>query len=145
VLPAPTAARAGLPHEVHVRARVDLAQHPVDVERLGVEVEVVALRQHHLEDVAGQDVLAGDLDRPGEEVASHGRPHVGQGIVGRRRLDEGLVDRAGTVGGQLLEAGDGAVVQRVELSLGRVVRHDDVVDEDHTLAPMVVRGQLADD
>ena len=53
----------GVAQEVHVRARVHLAQHPVDVERVGVEVEVEALRQHHLEDVAGQDVLLGHLDR----------------------------------------------------------------------------------
>jgi hypothetical protein len=53
----------GLAHEVHVRARVDLAQHPVDVERIGVELEVEALGQHHLEDVAGEDVLLGRVDR----------------------------------------------------------------------------------
>ena len=52
----------GVAQEVHVRARVDLAQHPVDVERVGVELEVVALGEHDLEDVAGDDVLLGDLD-----------------------------------------------------------------------------------
>ena len=51
-------------HEVHVRARVHLAQHAVHVERVGVELEVVALGEHHLEDVAGDDVLLGDLDGP---------------------------------------------------------------------------------
>ena len=49
-------------HEVHVRARVDLAQHSVDVERIGVELELEALREHDLEDVAGEDVLLRDLD-----------------------------------------------------------------------------------
>ena len=48
----------GVAHEVHVRRRVDLAQHPVDVERLDAPVEVEALREHDLEDVAGEDVLA---------------------------------------------------------------------------------------
>ena len=67
----------GVAHEVHVRAGVDLAQHPVDVERVGVEVEVEALGQHDLEDVAGEDVLLGRLDgrlverrRPWCEVTS---------------------------------------------------------------------------
>ena len=60
----PTMRDLGVAHEVHVRARVHLAQHPVDVERVGVEVEVEALRQHDLEDVAGEDVLLGHLDRP---------------------------------------------------------------------------------
>ena len=64
----PTSVTLGLAHEVHVRAGVDLAQHPVEVERLGVEVEVEALGQHHLEDVAGEDVLLGDLDRPAVQV-----------------------------------------------------------------------------
>ena len=49
----PTTRHSGLAQEVHVRARVHLAQHPVDVERVGVEVEVEALREHDLEDVAG--------------------------------------------------------------------------------------------
>ena len=61
----PTRVTLGVAHEVHVRARVHLAQHPVDVERVGVEVEVEALRQHDLEDVAGEDVLLGHLDRLG--------------------------------------------------------------------------------
>ena len=54
-------AQPGLAHEVHVRAGVQLPQDAVDVEGLGVEVEVEPLGEHHLEDVAGQDVLAGHL------------------------------------------------------------------------------------
>ena len=49
--------------EVHVRARVHLAQHPVDVERVGTEFDVVPLGEHDLEDVAVEDVLLRDLDR----------------------------------------------------------------------------------
>ena len=45
--------------EVEVRARVDQAQDPVEVEGVGVEVEIETLGQHHLEDVAGGDVLLG--------------------------------------------------------------------------------------
>ena len=60
----------GMAHEVHVGRRVDLAQHAVHVERVEVPVEVEALREHHLEDVAGEDVLARDFDR---------------GVVGARR------------------------------------------------------------
>ena len=55
--------RLGVAHEVHVRRRVDLAQHAVHVERVVVAVEVEALREHDLEDVAGEDVLARRLDR----------------------------------------------------------------------------------
>ena len=55
----------GVAHEVHVGARVDLTQHPIDVERIGVELEAEPLRQHHLEDVAGEDVLLGHLDGRG--------------------------------------------------------------------------------
>ena len=60
-------------HEVHVRRRVDLAEHAVHVERIGVEVEVVALGQHDLEDVAGDDVLLGHLDRLLVQPARHRR------------------------------------------------------------------------
>ena len=69
-------------HEVHVRRRVDLAQHPVHVERVGIEVEVVALGQHHLEDVAGDDVLLGHLDRLLVQPARHRRLEVRQFVVG---------------------------------------------------------------
>ncbi len=48
----PTTVHLGEAQEVEVGARVDQAQHPVDVEGVGPEVEVEALRQHHLEDVA---------------------------------------------------------------------------------------------
>ncbi len=50
-------------HEVHVRRRVHLAQHAVDVERIDRVVEIEALREHDLEDVAREDVLARGLDR----------------------------------------------------------------------------------
>ena len=52
----------GMLDEVHVRRRVDLAQHAVHVERVGAEFEVVALGEHDLEDVAGDDVLLRHLD-----------------------------------------------------------------------------------
>ena len=57
--------RLGMPHEVHVRRRVHLAQHAVDVERVDGADEVEALREHHLEDVAREDVLARGFDRVG--------------------------------------------------------------------------------
>ena len=46
-----------LAQEEHVRARVDLAEHAVDVEGLDTEVEVEALREDDLERVPGADVL----------------------------------------------------------------------------------------
>ena len=49
--------------QVHVRARVGGAQHPVDVERVGVGRPLEALRHHDLEALAGPDRLLGRLDR----------------------------------------------------------------------------------
>ena len=54
----------GVAHEVHVGAGVHEPQHTVNIERFGLEVEVEALRQHDLENVAGEDVLLRDLDGP---------------------------------------------------------------------------------
>ena len=53
----------GEAQEVQVGARVEQAQGAVDVERIGLEHQVVALREHHLEDVTGPDVLLGRVDR----------------------------------------------------------------------------------
>ena len=120
---------ARLADEVHVGAGVDLAQHPVEVERVGVEVEVEALRQHHLEDVARQDVLAGHLDGPAVQVAAHGRMDLGQLLVGLGRLDEHLVDGPGAVDRQLVQPADrGAVQGRERVVVGPPGCHH-VVDE----------------
>ncbi len=77
---------------------------PVQVERLGPEVEVEALRQHDLEDVAGQDVLLGHLD--GLRVAaSAGCGAVTSGSSSSRSggIDQRLVEGPAPVGGQLVE------------------------------------------
>ena len=48
----------------HVRRRVDHAQRAVDVERIGAGARrLEALREHDLEDVAGEDVLLGARHR----------------------------------------------------------------------------------
>ncbi len=135
---------ARLPDEVHVRARVDLAQHAVDVEGVGVEVEVVALGQHHLEDVAGEDVLLGHLHGAPVRLAPHRGAHLRERIVGIGRFDERLVERAAAVSGQLVEAGQRGVVPRVELRVGQPGLYEDVLDEAHPLAPVVVGRQLPD-
>jgi hypothetical protein len=136
---------ARLAHEVHVRARVHLAEHPVHVEGVSVEVEVEALGEHDLEDVAGEDVLARDLDGPPVGVAAHRRAHLGQRVVGIRGLDERLVEGTGPVGGELVEAGEGGVVASVELVVVEAGLDEHVLDERDPLAPVVVGGQLADD
>ena len=43
--------------EIHVRRRVHVPQRAVDGERIGVDLGLEPLRQHHLIDVAGGDVL----------------------------------------------------------------------------------------
>jgi hypothetical protein len=48
--------------EVHVRAGVARPQGPVDVERVGRAVEAEPLADDDLEDLAGADVLLGELD-----------------------------------------------------------------------------------
>src|SRR5205085_3560253 len=48
--------------EVHVRARIHRAQAAVDGERLDRAVSAPALTRHDLVDVAGPDVVLGDLD-----------------------------------------------------------------------------------
>jgi len=61
----PHHAQLRMAEEVHVGTGVDLAQRPVQVERVGVEVEIEALGQDHLEDVAGENVLLCYLDGGG--------------------------------------------------------------------------------
>ena len=49
--------------EIHVGRRVDEPQDPVQVKGIGLHAHGKALRQHHLENVAGLNVLAAALDR----------------------------------------------------------------------------------
>ena len=89
--------------EVEVRARVHEPQHPVQVEGIGVEVEVEALRQHHLEDVPGPDVLLGAQHRALEGLRRHRGGDLGDAVVGSRRFQRRPAERAGQLGGELVE------------------------------------------
>ena len=89
----PTTRHLGEAEEVQVRARVDQAQRPVDVEGVGAEVEVEALGQHHLEDVAGHDVLLGHLH--GVRGTARGAWCGGARPAARRAAVRGS-DRAGS-------------------------------------------------
>ncbi len=97
-----------------------------------------------LEDVAGQDVLLGHLDRTAVALRAEGGSHVGQRLVRHGRIDQRLVDGPRTVGRQLVDARDGLVVPGVQLCLGEVGIHQHVLDQRHALAPVVVGGQLTD-
>ena len=132
--------------QVHVRARVDLAEHPVDVEGVGVELEVETLRQDHLEDVAGEDVLLGRLHGSLIGAPAQVGGHLGEHGLRIGRGHERLVERAGPVGRQLLEPLDGFVVAPVQAGLVEVVaQHIGVGDERDPLAEVVECSQLADD
>ena len=139
--------------EVHVRARVEQAQGPVDVVGVGLERQVEALRQHHLEDVAGPDVLLGGADRRLVRLRRDRAGGLGLGQPGRRgshhRAGVRSVARPRAVRGQLLQAGTGGLVgrrhgRRVELAV-RCLGHHHVVHEDDALAPVVEGAELADD
>ena len=77
-------------------------------------------------------------------ASAHRGAHLGQRIVGIGRLDHGLVEGAGPVGGEHVETAAGVVVGAVELGIARAFGHDHVLDERHPLAPVVERGKLAD-
>ncbi len=132
---------------VHVGAGIDLAQRPVQVERVGAEVDLEPLGQDHLEDVARQDVLLGHLHRLGVQLGRGAPAHVGQLVVAFRRGQERLVEGPGASRGQLVEPGHRRVVEsvagrHVARRLGRD-RHR--LDEGHPLAPVVVGRHLAHD
>ena len=126
--------------EVHVRRRVDLAQHAVHVERVDRLVQVEALREHDLEDVAREDVLAGGLDGRLVETTGHRgaeRRQLGE-LVGRgwrRRVRQ----RAGQLVDATVEAVDGALI-----GVGGVdgLVQEDVLDEIEALAEVVERGHV---
>ena len=127
--------------EVHVRARVDDPQPPVDRERVGVEVGAPALRGDDLEGVARVHVLDDPRDHRLELLARHVRGELGAG-AGRRRRRRGrerareqrlrLRDRLARGGVRGVDVG--AAVLGVDVHEDRdrvleVVEHDEHVGE----------------
>ena len=133
--------------EVHVRARVHLPQHAVDVERIGVEIDVVALREHDLEDVAVEDVLLGDLDRSLVHAVGHrasARPATPRRPAAARRgtYGSGWASRSSTAAATRTHRGVVGVVE-IGTPSSSSTRH--ALDQVHTLAPVVERRQRTDD
>ncbi len=135
--------------EVHVGRRVELAQHPVDVERVTGEIDVEPLREHDLEDVALEDVLLRRLDCGLEvaaravdaEVGEHGVAG-GELLVGRRRRRE-VRERRRQGGDGGLEAVGGVVVGGRMLVGRRLGLEHHVDDERQPLGEVVERGHQA--
>ena len=105
------------------------AQRPVKGERIAAPVGREAVAQHHLEDVAGGDVVLGGGHHGGEGGFVDGRTEGGRGRRGRRRAGgQGLVQR-GLEGLQ-----PGVRLGPRSLGIGRVVgigggdQHDLVAD-----------------
>ena len=118
--------------EVHVGAGVGHAQRPVDGERVGLGLAGQALAEHHLEDVAGRDVLLGLEDHGFEallvKVALPRRVAEDVGRLGdHQRLAQPRHD--------LVDAGDGIGVGRGQVALQPAVGQNNQpvahVVEDH--------------
>ena len=121
-----------MPQEVHVRARVDLTQDPVEIEGLRIEIEIEALREDNLEDVAREDVLTGRLDGSAVLGLSHRRGDLGDRVGGVRERHQWFVDGSGTVIGELMDLGDRRVVGGLQIG---VVVDDDVGEQGDPLSP----------
>ena len=115
---------------------IERAQRPVEVERVGGKRDRQALRQHHLHDVAGTDVLARFLDRGLEPLLRETRGEIGfaDGLV--LRLRRGTRNTLAQLRHQFVQPRIGLVVgahnrrvyvdHDVELAL-EVVEHHDLV------------------
>ena len=120
-------------HEEHVRRRVDVAEGAIDGERVGANLGLESLRQHHLVDVAGGDVRLGGADR---------RLVLFLGLV--RRQDQRTVLAPGRHRQRPLELlldkrdlGAGELIQRLEI----LVAADPRVGDDQDAVLHVVEGQ----
>ena len=134
----------GVAQEVHVRAGVHLPQHSIEVERVGLQIDVVALREHHLEDVTGEDVLLRDLHRLLVHATRHGAAHIGRDLTCLRGLD----GRGGKGQRQLVDGTLYPIARGVVLAIDAVGIHVEdghALDQVDTLTPVVERGQRADD
>ena len=120
----------------HVRARVDLAEGAVRVERVELGGALEALRRHGLDDVAGDDVLLeGGHEALVALLADVGHGVCAEGDRGLRHLrGGGLEDDAGEPAG----LGDGGLVGEGEVGGADVVGAEDVGDDLDVLEEVVV-------
>ena len=89
--------RAGVAtQEVEVRAGIDQTQHPVEVEGIGPELEVEALRQHHLEDVPGVMWSLATATASHVHLGRHCPAHLGRCRRRHRAPPVAASPRAGT-------------------------------------------------
>ena len=94
-------------HEVEVGTRIDQTQDAVEVEGIGIEIEIETLGQHHLEDVTRRDVLLGH--RHG--IGVHGGPSSCAASAPRRPgrgAPCGRVEGSEQIGRQLVQSFAGA-------------------------------------
>jgi hypothetical protein len=143
--------------EVQIGARVDETESAVDVERLCVEIEVEALRKHHLEDVTRSYELLCHLHCVHEGCTGHGALGLGELPHPSRRGGRGLdeVDERGILEGGLAERAEQVLCEGLEARLRRLVRgaqldlcstlgYEHVVHEHDSLEPTVERAELTD-
>ena len=138
---------ARLAHEVHVRARVHLAEHPVDVEGVGVEVEVEALRRARPGRCRRRGCAPWPPPPPGRTPSA---PIVertsGSGSSGSGGSTSGSSSGRAPSAAELVDA-----ARRPRRSARRARRRTRPGSTStfsmsvHPLAPVVVGGQLADD
>jgi hypothetical protein len=114
---------------IHVRRRIDAAQRAIEGERLRVERARGALRDLHLHDVAGQDVLLAAPHRV--EKSALGECAIEPRRLGRFILEEAFVrQRPGQPRAQVLEPRLGIAFRA---GLSRVGVHHEVELAEHVV------------
>ena len=153
--------RGGGAEEEHERARVHHPQRPVELDRRVVEGDVEAAAEHHLEDVAGADVLDRRVDGGEESLTAEGGgcravaeaaglvagADVGRcGPIGRREeLRKSGVDPPTRLGPAVLDGGGGAVADvgendDIERLRDVVEDHEPVVEGEAQIGERTVVG-----
>jgi hypothetical protein len=120
------------PHEEHVGGRVDVAERPVDRERLSLDLGIKPLGEHDLVNVAGGDLLLRRPNRRFELIARHVRAHREPRARLLRRLRQARLEFP------LQEADLGAreLVERFEVV---VLAHAGVRDDQNPMPHVVER------
>ena len=132
----------GQRHEIHVRARVQRAQHTVHVERVSRRIDVEALGDDHLEHVAVDDVLLGAFDGLLVVALLGAKAQLGLGDRFVQDVDAGLVrSRGGGIALHLVESSDGLVVGGVGAS-GFIIHIHRIGDEPYRTGYVVDHGDI---
>ena len=129
-------------HVIHVRTRVNLSQHAVNIERVSIKLHIKSLRQYNLKNVSCTNVIFCNCDSALIHAVRHRRFNA-QRVVTQRRLNWGVRNRSRQIFDTFIYADNRRVIRRISRRNIKTC-HWHAFNHVATLTPVIKRCKRAD-